>query len=667
MTVESGKLEIRDAALAEAKRNLQSGNIAVAVSGLQSILSEDPSHKDALYYLAVSQRHIGDSATALDVLKTLFAAHPDYGRAYQEEAYNYIALKMNDRALSAFERAVSLNPALIASWKALIGRYHHLGLSDRQAEAENHVHWLKEMPTELQTVTSLLYEGKLYVAEQICRQFLQKEPHQQEAMRLLAEIGTRLQIFDDAEYLLESCVEFYPGFERARLDYVQVLHKRQKFDKALNQALHLRARAPENLVYDVTLAAQQQAVGDFSGALSVYDKVLAKHGEMALILTSRGHALKTSGRADEAVDSYQRAYRVQPDYGDAYWSLANLKTYQFTDFELDQMLSHEALKDTTPENKLHLCFALGKAFEDRGEYARSFAYYDKGNVLKRSESGYRSEVVEEDLQTQKALFDTAFFESRREFGCKSEAPVFILGLPRAGSTLLEQILASHSQVDGTMELANIIGTANRLNGQKRGRGSAPYPSILSQITADQARQLGEQFLSETEHHRGDGVYFIDKMPNNFRHIPLIQLILPRAKIIDARRHPLACCFSGFKQLFAEGQEFTYGLDEIGRYYRAYVDVMAHWDAVLPGRILRVQHEDVIDDLEGQVSRILNYCGLPFEQACLEFYKTERAVRTPSAEQVRQPIYKSAMEQWQHFAEHLQPLEAALGPTLTNYR
>jgi hypothetical protein len=314
-----------------------------------------------------------------------------------------------------------------------------------------------------------------------------------------------------------------------------------------------------------------------------------------------------------------------------------------------------------------LCFALGKAFEDLGDYARSFAYYDKGNALKRAESGYRSEIVEQELTAQKALFDGGFFEERSGFGHATEAPIFILGLPRAGSTLLEQILASHSLVDGTMELANIIGTANRLNGQKRRTGASPYPKVLAQLTEAQTRQLGEQFIQETEHHRGDGIYFIDKMPNNFRHIPLIQLILPKAKIIDARRHPMACCFSGFKQLFAEGQEFTYGLDEIGRYYRAYVDVMAHWEQVLPGRILRVQHEDVVEDLERQVRRILDYCDLPFEQACLDFHETERAVRTPSAEQVRQPIYKSGMEQWQHFGAYLGPLEDALGPTLSDYR
>ena len=650
-----------------AKRQLQSGDLLAANRTLSEILTEEASNREALYYLAVCQRQQGASEAALASLDTLVAMHPGYGRAFQERAYNLITLKRTDEATDCFERAVLLNPALLASWKALIGRYEFLNLPSKAGEAKARVQWLESLPRELQSVASLIHEGKLFIAEQICRQFLQREPHHAEAMRLLADIGNKLQILDDAEYLLESCVEFYPEFHRARLDYVQVLHKRQKYDQAQEQALALRQAAPRNVLYDVTLAAQEQALGNFDAALEIYDEVLSRHGELAQVLTSRGHALKTCGRSEEAVLSYQRAYEVQGDYGDAYWSLANLKTYRFSDAEIERMTSQEASASISLENQYHLCFALGKALEDRKEFRSSFDYYEKGNRLKRDDSGYRSETLEAELATQKTLFDGAFFDSRSDHGCDSEAPIFVVGLPRAGSTLIEQILASHSAVDGTMELANIIGTANRLNGLKRRGAVAPYPAILNDLSAKQTRELGEQFIKDTQHHRGDGVFFIDKMPNNFRHIPLIQLILPKAKIIDARRHPMACCFSGYKQLFAEGQEFTYGLDEIGRYYRAYVDVMQHWESVLPGRILRVQHEDVIEDLEGQVRRILSYCGLPFEQACVNFHETERAVRTPSAEQVRQPIYKSGMEQWQHYAEQLKPLETALGAALHAFR
>jgi tetratricopeptide (TPR) repeat protein len=656
-----------DDVLRQAKLQLKQGQLQAASSLLQQLLETHPQHREGLYYLAVCMRQGANHAAAAEILAHLISAHPRYGRAYQENGHNLAAMHEADAATAAFEKAVALNPALLGSWRALLGRYEYVGAAAKAEDAANHVRWLTSMPPQLQTVSSLLYEDKLYIAEQICRQFLKQEPHHKEAMRLLADIGNKLQILDDAEFLLESCIEFYPDYQRARLDYVQVLHKRQKFDKALDQAQQLHQSEPLNLLYEVTLAAEQQAVGNFDEALYIYDQVLSKHGNLPKVFSARGHALKTIGRTEDAIASYRSAYRCQPDYGDAYWSLANLKTYQFSDTEIQQMSRQEAAPDVNPNDRIHLCFALGKALEDKAAYQDAFGYYERGNRLKQSESGYKSELVEAELNRQKQLFDADFFSQRKGHGADSAAPIFVVGLPRAGSTLLEQILASHSQVDGTMELANIIGTANRLNGRKRNQEESPYPGILADLSAGQLQELGEKYIEDTRQHRQQGLFFVDKMPNNFRHIPLIQLILPHAKIIDARRHPMACCFSGFKQLFAEGQEFTYGLDEIGRYYRAYVEVMSHWDAVLPGRILRVQHEDVVADLEAEVRRILDYCELPFEQACVDFHQTERAVRTPSSEQVRQPIYQSATEQWTHFSEFLGPLEQALGPVLSHYR
>ena len=324
------------------------------------------------------------------------------------------------------------------------------------------------------------------------------------------------------------------------------------------------------------------------------------------------------------------------------------------------MKAQEADEATSTADRIHICFALGKAYEDREQYDQSFAYYQRGNKLKQEDSRYEAEKFESEFATQIELFDEDFFAERSAYGFNDPAPIFVVGLPRAGSTLLEQILASHSAIDGTMELANVIGLAHRLNGRKRLDGTQNYPSVLADISSDQFKQFGENFIKDTQYHRGKGIHFIDKMPNNFRHIALIRLMLPKAKIIDARREPMACCFSGFKQLFAEGQEFTYGLDLIGRYYRGYVQLMKHWDRVMPGSILRVQHEDVIDDLETQVRRVLDYLELPFEQSCLEYYKTERAVRTPSSEQVRQPIFKSAVQQWKNYESHLGPLKQALG-------
>jgi tetratricopeptide (TPR) repeat protein len=657
----------KDHLLKQAKLQLQQGQLAGASSILQEILSQHPEHREALYYLGVCQRQAGDNVSAAETLQQLRSAHPEYGRGYQETGHNLNAVNECEIAASAFEKAVQLNPALLGSWRALRTWYQASGQEKKEREAENHIRWLSELPAELQTVSSLIFEDKLFIAEQICRQFLKLQPHHKEAMRLLADIGNKLQILDEAEFLLESCVEFYPDYHRARLDYVQVLHKRQKFKLALEHAQTLHHAEPRNVLYEVTLAAEQQAIGNFDEALYIYDQLLTREGKLPRVYSARGHALKTIGRTADAVESYREAYRCKPDYGDAYWSLANLKTYQFTDTEIELMHTQESDPGIDSNDRVHLCFALGKALEDRKSYLEAFSYYDKGNRLKLHHSSYRPESVETELQRQEQLCDAQFFGQRSNSGCRSTAPIFIVGLPRAGSTLLEQILASHSQVDGTMELANIIGLANRLNGKKRRQEETPYPGILADLSAEQLLKMGETFIEDTQLHRQDGNFFVDKMPNNFRHIALIHLILPNAKIIDARRHPMACCFSGFKQLFAEGQEFSYGLEEIGRYYRAYVDVMAHWDEVLPGRILRVQHEDVIDDLETQVRRLLDYCGLPFEQACVDFHETDRAVRTPSSEQVRQPIYKSGMEQWTHFAEYLAPLEQALGSALTDYR
>ena len=652
--------------LQQAKVSLKEGDNEAAHTALNEVLQLRPKHRDALYYLAVMKRQSGDLAAARETLKPLLAEHSDYGRAYQELGHCHLAMKQAPLALEAYQRALSLNPSLIASWKSLALLYRHMGKESEAGHALEQAKHLSQLPAELLTVESLVYEKKLYVAENICRRFLRNEPRNVEAMRLLAKIANELQILDDAEILLENCAEIAPDYLRARLDYIRVLHRRQRFEKALEQARQLYQVHSSNSAVQIALASELQAVGEFDSALETYDEVVANNPELAAAHTARGHLLKTVGRAADAVASYRNAYSSKADFGDAYWSLANLKTYRFSAQEIDAMRAQIEQAQTVDTDRVHLCFALGKALEDRELYAESFAYYEQGNSIKQRHSGYRSEKTETDFRRQKELFNGQFLQSRGDTGCKDKAPIFIVGLPRAGSTLLEQILASHSQVDGTMELANIIGLAHRLTGRADKNNSTRYPDILATLDAKTLKRFGEDFIRDTAFHRQGGAFFTDKMPNNFRHIGLIHLILPNAKIIDARRHPMACCFSGFKQYFAEGQEFSYGLESIGRYYRAYVELMRHWDSVLPGKVLKVQHEDVIDDLEGQVKRILEFCELPFEQQCIDFHETERAVRTPSAEQVRQPIYASGMGQWQHYAAHLKPMEEALGPALYDY-
>lgn len=653
-----------DHALRDAQKAIQAGDFATAARLAESVLSDDPAHRDARYMAAVSARYDGRHQDALDHLARLKATSPDYGRAYQEEGH--LKRKLGDvaGAIAAYERATRYNPALVASWSALADLYRQAGNAAAAAGAGAQAQRVSSLPRELQAVTNHIHEGRVFRAEEIARAFLKRHPTHVEGMRLLADIGTRLGVQEDAEFLLESAVELDPDNIQVRLDYIQVLRKRQKFALALEQARILMARDPDNPVFQSHFAIESMQAGDYETALDHFDRILEKLPDDPATLVSRGHALKTYGRTQDAIASYQAAARVAPGQGDAWYGLANLKTYRFGDDELARMEAQFAAPDIDHMSRIHIAFALGKAQEDRGNHDAAFAAYAQGNALKHQTVRYTTEQMHAEFDAQKAICTPDLFQAQAGKGCPAPDPIFILGLPRAGSTLIEQILASHPDVDGTLELPNILSLAHQLRGRKQLTDRERYPRILHELPGDELKALGEDYIETTRIHRQGAAFFTDKMPNNFRHIGLIHLILPNARIIDARRNPMDCCWSGFKQLFAEGQEFTYSLEDIGHYYRGYVDLMDHWDRVLPeGRILRVQHEDVLEDLEGQVRRILDYCGLPFDPACVEFHKTDRAVRTASSEQVRRPINKSGLEQWRPYEAHLGPLKAALGPGL----
>jgi tetratricopeptide (TPR) repeat protein len=638
---------------------INKGHLSEASRHLNDMLAQNPGYIEGMYCLAVCQRKQFEYTQAMDNLDQVLVKVPDHGRAYQEQGFIYKALGQTSKAIVSFEKAIALNPTLFGSWRVLSDEP---GYSMRH-EAKKHVAWLSSLPPALVSVSSLIYQKQLHRAERLCRHFLKDNPHQPEAMRLLAELGNKFQILDDAEFLLASCLEFEPSYKRARLDYMHILHKRQKFHKALEQAKILQDSDPNNSSLKIGLGNAQQATGDFAAAISTFESVLHNNQSNHSIHLTLGHALKTMGRVEDAIKSYRKSYQIKPDFGDAFWSLANLKTYRFSADERQQMRDQETSPTTTVNDKIHFCFALGKDLEDSEHFDEAFSFYHRGNKLKSEQDRYDSQSLELSLEAQKNNFDAAFFERNKQAGCSAPDPIFIVGLPRAGSTLLEQILSSHSQVDGTMELANIIGLAHSLNGRQVSQDTPRYPGILNDISVNELTKMGELYIEDTQHHRQGAMFFIDKMPNNFRHIALIQLILPNAKIIDARRHPMSCCFSGFKQLFGEGQQFSYDLTDIGHYYRSYVEIMDHWDKALPGKILRVQYEDVVADLDTQVRRILDYCGLPFEQACVDFHSNKRAVRTPSSEQVRQPIYQSGLEQWRNYESHLEPLKKALSKPL----
>jgi len=659
--IEAGDSEDR---LRKARSLLQGAKFGEAAEVCSEILAHAPQHQEALYTLAVAQRFDGKALEALSTLASLIELSPSYGRAWQERGHCLRALGRSEEAFAAYQAAVTHNGALAASWR-MLGELHRSAGRDAQADfALAQANYLGSLPPELQTVASLIQEGRIARAERFCRAFLQKNGHHVEGMRLLAEIGTRFNAFDEAEFLLESCKVLEPNNVSAQYDYAKLLRKRHKFEQALAEARELRSKEPGNPEFEMLFANENLAVGNFDEAMETYETLIRTLPANPGVSLTHGHALKTVGRQEEAIEAYRRAYAIKPDLGDAFWSLANLKTYRFTDAELDQMRVQEASASIALADRYHLCFALGKALEDRGQFEDSFVYYERGNRLKREELKYDPQRLATEMQLQREHVSADLLARFANAGSKAPDPIFIVGLPRAGSTLLEQILASHSQVEGTMELPNILALAHRLDHRRMESEDHEYPASLAELSPEDATRFGEDYIRDTRIYRKEGTpFFIDKMPNNFRHIGLIHAILPNAKIIDARRSAMGCCFSGFKQLFAEGQEFTYGLEEVGRYYRDYVALMDHWDAVLPGNVLLVRYEDVVSDLETQVRRLLDHCGLPFEDSCLRFHETERAVRTASSEQVRQPLYKSGVDQWENFSPWLDPLRLALGQEL----
>ena len=653
--------------IARLRRLQHEGRHEEALAATETRLVDLPENRDLLLIAATSLRHLRRVSDAMAMLDRLEGPQPAFSRLHQERGLCFVQLRDAPNAIEALLRAVNINPALPASWSMLEKLYGMVGDPANAATAAEHVATLKRLPPEVVTATSLFSDGDLAPAEQIVRAFLLREGDEPEAMRLLARIALAHDILDEAEILLAAALAIAPDYAAARYDYAQTLTKRQKHAEAGAQIERLLALDPANVDYRILAATVAVGLGQNERAIELYRDILWDFPQSWDVPLWMGHALKTVGRLPEAIASYRAAAAARSDFGDAYWSLANLKLYRFTDEEIAAMRAEEASPTTRLADRYHLCFALGKALEDRGEMAGSWLYYERGNALKRSESVYRPEHFETNTRLQKEVCAKAFFEARRGWGALAGDPIFVLGLPRSGSTLIEQILASHSQVEGTQELANVQRAVLDIQGHDPDDDNPRYPAAMADMSAEDVHALGERYLAETQVYRTGRPLFIDKMPNNFRHIGLIHLMLPNARIIDARREPMACCFSNLKQLFAQGQEFTYSAEDIARYYRTYLDLMAHWDKALPGRVLRVHHEDVVDDLEGSVRRMLDHYGLPFEPACVDFHRTERSVRTPSSEQVRQPIFRDSLDQWKAYEPWLGSLKAALGDAVDRYR
>ncbi|MCR6495672.1 sulfotransferase [Thermomonas sp. S9] len=655
-----------EAALAHALRLLEA-RPELAAEQARAILEAAPGHPGGELVLGMAETALGEHAAALRRLSALAQAQPGSAMTWLALGRAHAAQGEDAQAQACMERAVALQPALPGAWLALADlRLARGDASGADAAYLQHVRHSVRDPA-LMAAADALARGDLPDAETRLRARLSAHPTDVAALRMLAELGARLGRNEDAILLLEQALARAPGFAAARQNYAALLNRGNRHDEALVEVDRLLERDPDNQSLHNLHAVILGKLGDFDAAIDAYERVLARLPGQWQVWLGYGHALKTAGRTGNAIAAYRRAIALNPGFGSAWWSLANLKTVRFDAADIEAMRAQLARADLDDDARLHFEFALGKALEDAGEDAEAFAHYARGNALRRMQLPYDAALARERTRRAIRTYTREFFDARADAGYPAPDPIFVVGMPRAGSTLIEQILASHPRVEGTMELPAIIAITRQLRERAGNPETTSYHDVLAALPRAELEALGRDYLRRVQPQRREGrPLFIDKMPNNFAHVGLIHAILPNAKIIDARRHPLACCFSNFKQHFARGQAFSYDLSDLGHYYADYVMLMAHFDAVLPGRIHRVFHEAMVEDTEAQVRALLAYCGLEFDERCLRFFENPRAVRTASSEQVRRPIYRESLEQWRRFEPWLGPLKQALGPVLEAY-
>ena len=641
--------------------SLLESNPAAAAREAARIVRSHPEHAAALLLLGTAHRACGDAQAALAEFSELAAAQPDSAPVQLELGRTLAAEGDAEQALGALSRAVQLRPDLAEAWGELAAL--HAARGNTKACDAAYANFTRLAPPErrLAEAAAALAARRLPAAEERLRERLTRAPRDVGALRLLAEVAAQREDYVEAERLLGECLTLAPGYSEARLDLARVLHSQQKAAPMLPLLERLLVLEPDSFRFRTLQASAFNLLGQNERARQIYEQMLTEFPESELLWLYYGHCLRIAGPLAETVAAYRESARLKPQFGEAWFSLGNLKTVRFSDEDIATMQAQAARADLGEESRLQFEFALGKAFEDRRIFADSFEHYARGNALRRAMVRYEADGATRFVQRACALYTPEFFATRAGSGNPAPDPIFIVGLPRSGSTLLEQILASHSQVEGTRELPDIPGLALELGALERPGQPPAYPASVARLDRAQLSALGDRYLAQTRPHRVLGrPRFVDKMPANFNHVGLIHLLLPNAKIIDARRAPLACCFANFKQHFQSGAWFTYNLEDLGRYYRDYVHLMRHFDSVLPGRVHRVQYEDLVTDLEGEVRRLLAYCGLPFEEQCLRFYETERAVQTVSSDQVRKPLYADAVDQWRNFEPWLDALKEALG-------
>jgi tetratricopeptide (TPR) repeat protein len=655
-----------DLELVRAARLLES-DPAAAARCATDILAGSPGDAEANLLLATAYRKLGDLAAAITLLETLTEAQPHSPILHLELGRAYAAGGRGAEALTVMRRAVALEPGLADAWRDLAGQLFAAGATEEGDAAYARYTRLARDPPALADARVALADNRLEAAGAVVRQRLQQVPHDVVALRMLADIALRRDDEAEAERRLTECLEHAPGYAGARYDLAVLLYAQQRNSEVLPLVERLLAAEPGNIDYLSLKAQALRLLGSSRQAVALMEQAVADHpGEDRAWLLC-GHLLREVGQQTQAIEMYRRALAVRPGSGRAYSSLANLKTFRFCD--ADRAAMEEALARSAPRSvdRTHLEFALGKALEDEGQFAASFEHYSQGNALHRATIGHDPDAATAQALRAKAIYTASFFTDRSGWGSARADPIFIVGMPRSGSTLLEQMLASHPEVEGTRELTDIPALALELTLHPNANERAGIPEAVAALDRQQIDALAARYLLRTQVYRPLGkAHFVDKMLGNFSHIGLIHLMFPCAAIIDARRHPLGCCLSCYKQLFARGVNFSYDLEELGRYYRDYVGLMEHFDAVLPRRVYRVHYERVVDDPEGELRKLLDYCGLPFEQQCLQFYENPRVVQTISSEQVRRPIYGDSVDQWRHYEPWLTPLKSVLGDLVERY-
>ncbi|MGO9804052.1 MAG: tetratricopeptide repeat-containing sulfotransferase family protein [Steroidobacteraceae bacterium] len=633
-----------------------------AVRAAVEILRAHPAHPTALLLLAAAHRASGDPQAAAAGFAELARAQPGSAVIHLELGRALHAAGRETETRAALERAVELAPDLAEGWRELSLLHAARGEAVACDAAYARFEELAPEGVRLSEAVTELANRRYGAAGQLLRRVLERTPQDAAALRLLAQAEGARENYREAERLLTESLRLAPGYSRARLDLVRILHEQQKGEPMLPLVERLLTVEPANRSYRTLQAIAYNLLGNAERAMEILGQVVKECPDDELVWLNYGHTLRTAGSGSEAIAAYRRCLELKRGSGSAWVALANLKTFRFAPADLEAMQAELAREGLADDERSQLEFALGKALEDAGDFAVSFVHYARGNALRRAFIGYQADSFTRLVARTRSLYTREFFAARAGWGCPAPDPIFIVGLPRAGSTLIEQILASHRQVEGTRELSDVAQFVTALGDRDEESATPPrYPQSVAELTREELVALGERYLEQTRAHRRLGrPHFTDKMGSNFQHVGLIHLMLPNARIIDVRRAPLPCCFANFRQHFYRGALFTYSLEDLGRFYRDYVSLMAHFDAVLPGRVYRVDYENVVRDLEGEVRRLLAHCGLKFEEQCLRFHETRRAVQTVSSEQVRQPLYADAVDQWRNFEPWLGPLKEALG-------